>query len=177
VNSVGPRACYDEGKRLAETLCADFQRLGRADARLVRIFNTYGPNMRLDDGRVVTNFLLQALRGEALTVYGDGSQTRSFCYVDDLVEGFVRVLAAPANLGPVNLGNPQEFTMLELAQAVQAEVGSSVPIRHLPLPVDDPKQRCPDITKARTHLQWQPTIALAEGLRRTAAYIRPLCQR
>lgn len=177
VNSIGPRACYDEGKRLAETLCADFHRLGRADARLVRIFNTYGPNMRLDDGRVVTNFLLQALRGEALTVYGDGSQTRSFCYVDDLVEGFVRVLAAPANLGPVNLGNPKEFTMLELAQAVQAEVGSSVPIRHLPLPVDDPKQRCPDITKARTHLQWQPTIALAEGLRRTAAYIRPLCQR
>ena len=177
VNSVGPRACYDEGKRLAETLCADFQRLGRADARLVRIFNTYGPNMRLDDGRVVTNFLLQALRGEALTVYGDGSQTRSFCYVDDLIEGFVRVLAAPTNLGPVNLGNPQEFTMLQLAQAVQAEVGTDTPIRHLPLPVDDPKQRCPDITKARTHLQWQPTIELAEGLRRTAAYIRPLSLR
>lgn len=177
VNSTGPRACYDEGKRLAETLCADFQRLGRVDARLVRIFNTYGPNMRLDDGRVVTNFLLQALRGEALTVYGDGSQTRSFCYVDDLIEGFVRVLAAPANLGPVNLGNPQEFTMLELAQAVQAEVGSAAPIRHLPLPVDDPRQRCPDITKARTHLQWQPTIALPEGLRRTAAYLRPLSQR
>ena len=177
VNSVGPRACYDEGKRLAETLCADFERLGRGDARLVRIFNTYGPNMRLDDGRVVTNFLLQALRGEALTVYGDGSQTRSFCYVDDLIEGFVRVLAAPTNLGPVNLGNPTEFTMLQLAQAVQAEVGSTVPIRHLPLPVDDPKQRCPDITKARTHLQWQPTIELTEGLRRTAAYIRPLSQR
>lgn len=177
VNSVGPRACYDEGKRLAETLCADFQRMGRVDARLVRIFNTYGPNMRLDDGRVVTNFLLQALRGEALTVYGDGSQTRSFCYVDDLIEGFMRVLAAPTNLGPVNLGNPKEFTMLQLAQAVQAEVGSTVPIRHLPLPVDDPKQRCPDITKARTHLQWQPTIELAEGLRRTAAYIRPLSLR
>ena len=177
VNSVGPRACYDEGKRLAETLCADFQRLGRVDARLVRIFNTYGPNMRLDDGRVVTNFLLQALRGEALTVYGDGSQTRSFCYVDDLIEGFVRVLAAPTNLGPVNLGNPTEFTMLQLAQAVQSEVGSTVPIRHLPLPVDDPKQRCPDITKARTHLQWQPTIELTEGLRRTAAYIRPLSLR
>jgi len=177
VNSVGPRACYDEGKRLAETICADFQRLGRVDARLVRIFNTYGPNMRLDDGRVVTNFLLQALRGEALTVYGDGSQTRSFCYVDDLIEGFVRVLAAPTNLGPVNLGNPQEFTMLQLAQAVQAEVGTDTPIRHLPLPVDDPKQRCPDITKARTHLQWQPTIELAEGLRRTAAYIRPLSLR
>jgi UDP-glucuronate decarboxylase len=177
VNSVGPRACYDEGKRLAETICADFQRLGRVDARLVRIFNTYGPNMRLDDGRVVTNFLLQALRGEALTVYGDGSQTRSFCYVDDLIEGFMRVLAAPTNLGPVNLGNPTEFTMLQLAQAVQAEVGSTVPIRHLPLPVDDPKQRCPDITKARTHLQWQPTIELAEGLQRTAAYIRPLSLR
>ena len=177
VNSVGPRACYDEGKRLAETLCADYQRLGRVDARLVRIFNTYGPNMRLDDGRVVTNFLLQALRGEALTVYGDGSQTRSFCYVDDLIEGFVRVLAAPTNLGPVNLGNPSEFTMLQLAQAVQAEVGTATPIRHLPLPVDDPKQRCPDITKARTHLQWQPSIELAEGLRRTAAYIRPLSPR
>ena len=177
VNSVGPRACYDEGKRLAETLCADFHRLGRVDARLVRIFNTYGPNMRLDDGRVVTNFLLQALRGEALTVYGDGSQTRSFCYVDDLIEGFVRVLAAPTNLGPVNLGNPSEFTMLQLAQAVQAEVGSKAAIRHLPLPVDDPKQRCPDITKARTHLRWQPSIELAEGLRRTAAYIRPLSQR
>lgn len=177
VNSVGPRACYDEGKRLAETLCADFQRMGRVDARLVRIFNTYGPNMRLDDGRVVTNFLLQALRGEALTVYGNGSQTRSFCYVDDLIEGFMRVLAAPTNLGPVNLGNPKEFTMLQLAQAVQAEVGSTVSIRHQPLPIDDPKQRCPDITKARTHLQWQPTIELAEGLRRTAAYIRPLSLR
>jgi UDP-glucuronate decarboxylase len=177
VNSVGPRACYDEGKRLAETICADFQRLGRVDARLVRIFNTYGPNMRLDDGRVVTNFLLQALRGEALTVYGDGSQTRSFCYVDDLIEGFVRVLAAPTNLGPVNLGNPTEFTMLELAQAVQAEVGMVTPIQYRPLPVDDPKQRCPDIAKARAHLQWQPTVELAEGLRRTTAYLRPLSQR
>jgi UDP-glucuronate decarboxylase len=162
---------------LAETICADFQRLGRVDARLVRIFNTYGPNMRLDDGRVVTNFLLQALRGEALTVYGDGSQTRSFCYVDDLIEGFVRVLAAPTNLGPVNLGNPQEFTMLELAQAVQAEVGMVTPIQYRPLPVDDPKQRCPDIAKARAHLQWQPTVELAEGLRRTTAYLSPLSQR
>lgn len=174
VNPVGPRACYDEGKRLAETLCADFQRLGRVDARLVRIFNTYGPNMRTDDGRVVTNFLLQALRGEALTVYGEGRQTRSFCYVDDLIEGFVRILAAPANPGPVNLGNPREFTMLELARAVQAAVGSDLPIRHLPLPVDDPRQRCPDITKARAMLGWQPTIELAEGLRRTTAYLRPL---
>lgn len=177
VNPVGPRACYDEGKRLAETLCADFRRLGRVDARIVRIFNTYGPNMRTDDGRVVTNFLLQALRGEALTVYGEGRQTRSFCYVDDLIEGFVRVLAAQENIGPVNLGNPQEFTMLELAQAVQAEVRSAVPIRHLPLPVDDPRQRCPDISKARTRLGWQPTIPLAEGLRRTAEFIRPLIRR
>jgi UDP-glucuronate decarboxylase len=172
VNPVGPRACYDEGKRLAETLCADFHRLGRVDARLVRIFNTYGPNMRMDDGRVVTNFLLQAMRGEALTVYGEGSQTRSFCYVDDLIEGFMRVLAAPTNLGPVNLGNPSEFTMLQLAQAVQAEVGATTAIRHLPLPVDDPKQRCPDISKARALLQWQPTVELAEGLRRTAAALR-----
>lgn len=177
VNPVGPRACYDEGKRLAETLCADFQRFGRVDARIVRIFNTYGPNMRTDDGRVVTNFLLQALRGEALTVYGEGRQTRSFCYVDDLIEGFIRVLAAPENLGPVNLGNPQEFTMLELAQAVQVEAGSAAPIRHLPLPVDDPRQRCPDISKARTHLGWQPTVPLAEGLRRTAESIRPLIRR
>lgn len=177
VNPVGPRACYDEGKRLAETLCADFQRLGRVDARIVRIFNTYGPNMRTDDGRVVTNFLLQALRGEALTVYGEGRQTRSFCYVDDLIEGFIRVLAAPENLGPVNLGNPQEFTVLELAQAVQVEAGSAAPIRRLPLPVDDPRQRCPDISKARTHLGWQPTVPLAEGLRRTAESIRPLIRR
>ncbi len=177
VNPIGPRACYDEGKRLAETLCADFHRRGRVDARLVRIFNTYGPNMRHDDGRVVTNFLLQAMRGEALTVYGDGSQTRSFCYVDDLIEGFARVLAAPTNHGPINLGNPREFTMLELAQAVQAEVGAKTAIAHLPLPVDDPRQRCPDISKATALLDWRPSVELTTGLRRTATYFRTQVQR
>ena len=177
VNPIGKRSCYDEGKRCAETLFFDYHRENKVDIRVIRIFNTYGPRMHEADGRVVSNFIVQALRGQDITIYGDGSQTRSFCYVDDLIEGFVRVLAAPTNLGPVNLGNPQEFTMLQLAQAVQAEVGTDTPIRHLPLPVDDPKQRCPDITKARTHLQWQPTIELAEGLRRTAAYIRPLSLR
>lgn len=177
VNPIGPRACYDEGKRVGETLCADFHRLGRVDARIVRIFNTYGPNMRGDDGRVVTNFLLQAMRGEALTVYGQGQQTRSFCYVDDLIEGFLRVLAHPQNLGPINLGNPHEFSLLELATAVQSVVGSTVPLRFQPLPVDDPRQRCPDITKAKQHLQWQPTVQLPEGLRRTAEYLRPFSQR
>lgn len=173
VNTTGPRACYDEGKRAAETLCADFTRLGRVDARLVRIFNTYGPHMRGDDGRVVTNFLLQAMSGKPLTVYGAGQQTRSFCYVDDLIEGFVRVLALPENHGPINLGNPNEFTMLQLAEAVQRLVGSSLPLRFEPLPADDPKQRRPDIAKARRLLDgWEPKIQLAEGLARTAAYFR-----
>ncbi len=173
VNSIGPRACYDEGKRAAETLCADFTRLGRVDARLVRIFNTYGPYMRYDDGRVVTNFLLQAMSGKPLTVYGAGQQTRSFCYVDDLIEGFVRVLGAKENHGPINLGNPNEFTMLELAEAVQKLIGSSVPLRFEPLPTDDPKQRRPDIAKAKSLLSgWEPKVQLADGLVRTLAYFR-----
>ncbi|MEY4032952.1 MAG: hypothetical protein RL492_146 [Verrucomicrobiota bacterium] len=173
VNSIGPRACYDEGKRAAETLCADFVRLGRADARLVRIFNTYGPHMRGDDGRVVTNFLLQALAGKALTVYGDGQQTRSFCYIDDLVEGMLRVLALAQNPGPINLGNPNEFTMLELATAVNRVVGASSPLRFEPLPTDDPKQRKPDIAKARRLLaDWQPQVQLTEGLAKTLAYLK-----
>jgi UDP-glucuronate decarboxylase len=173
VNSTGPRACYDEGKRAAETLCADFTRLGRVDARLVRIFNTYGPHMRGDDGRVVTNFLLQAMSGKALTVYGAGQQTRSFCYVDDLIEGFIRVLALRENPGPINLGNPNEFTMLQLAEAVQRVVGSSLPLRFEALPTDDPKQRRPDIAKARLLLNgWEPKVQLAEGLARTLAYFR-----
>ncbi len=177
VNSTGPRACYDEGKRAAETLCADFTRLGRVDARLVRIFNTYGPHMRGDDGRVVTNFLLQALSGKALTVYGAGQQTRSFCYVDDLIEGFVRVLALRENQGPINLGNPNEFTMLQLAEAVQRVVGSSLPLRFEALPTDDPKQRRPDIAKARRLLNgWEPEVQLAEGLARTLAYFRNQAQ-
>lgn len=173
VNPIGPRACYDEGKRAAETLCADFTRQGRGDARLVRIFNTYGPHMRGDDGRVVTNFLLQAMSGKPLTVYGAGQQTRSFCYVDDLIEGFVRVLALPENQGPINLGNPNEFTMLQLAEEVQKLVGSSQPLRFEPLPVDDPKQRRPDIAKARRLLGgWEPKVQLAEGLGKTLDYFR-----
>ena len=175
VNSIGPRACYDEGKRAAETLCADFTRLGRVDARIVRIFNTYGPHMRDDDGRVVTNFILQALEGRALTVYGAGQQTRSFCYVDDLIEGFMRMLALPSNPGPINLGNPYEFTMLELADKVQALVGTKLPIQFNPIPVDDPRQRRPDITKAKQMLNgWEPKIQLQEGLTKTVAYFRGL---
>ncbi len=173
VNPIGPRACYDEGKRAAETLCADFQRLGRVDARMVRIFNTYGPYMRGDDGRVVTNFILQALKNEPLTVYGTGQQTRSFCYVDDLIEGFIRVLALETNQGPINLGNPNEFTMLELAEKVQALVGSKLPIVFNPLPVDDPKQRRPDISKAKKYLNnWEPKVQLREGLEKSLAYFR-----
>jgi UDP-glucuronate decarboxylase len=173
VNPIGPRACYDEGKRAAETLCADFQRLGRVDARIVRIFNTYGPYMRDDDGRVVTNFILQALKGQALTVYGTGQQTRSFCYVDDLIEGFVRVLALPSNPGPINLGNPNEFTMLELAEKVQALVGSKLPIVFNPLPIDDPKQRCPNIDKAKKLLNhWEPQVQLREGLEKTVLFFK-----
>jgi UDP-glucuronate decarboxylase len=174
VNTLGPRACYDEGKRIGETLCADFTRLGRVDARLVRIFNTYGPRMRGDDGRVVTNFIAQALAGQALTIYGEGDQTRSFCYVDDLIEGIVRVSALPSNPGPINLGNPVEFTMLELAAEVQGLTGSQLPLVRHPLPVDDPKQRQPDITKARRLLGWEPKVPLAAGLARTIDYFRAL---
>jgi UDP-glucuronate decarboxylase len=175
VNSVGPRACYDEGKRAAETLCADFTRLGRVDARIVRIFNTYGPHMRDDDGRVVTNFILQSLEGRALTVYGAGQQTRSFCYVDDLIEGFIRMMALPSNPGPINLGNPHEFTMLELADKIQAIVGTKLPIEFNPIPVDDPRQRRPDITKAKQMLNgWEPKIQLQEGLTKSIAYFRSL---
>ena len=174
VNTLGPRACYDEGKRIGETLCADFTRLGRVDARLVRIFNTYGPQMRGDDGRVVTNFIAQALAGQALTIYGEGDQTRSFCYVDDLIEGIVRVFALPSNPGPINLGNPVEFTMLELAAEVQRLTGSQLPLVRRPLPADDPKQRQPDITKARRLLSWEPQVPLAAGLARTIDYFRAL---
>jgi UDP-glucuronate decarboxylase len=177
VNLVGPRACYDEGKRLGETLCADFQRLGRVDARIVRIFNTYGPKMRKDDGRVVTNFIQQALAGKPLTVYGRGQQTRSFCYVDDLITGFLKVLEHSENLGPVNLGNPHEVSMLRLAQVIQELTASKSALEFLPLPVDDPKQRCPDITKAKTHLQWEPQISLEEGLTKTIAYFKNLAPR
>ncbi len=172
VNPIGIRACYDEGKRVAETLCFDYHRQNQVDIRVVRIFNTYGPNMHPDDGRVVSNFIVQALRGEPLTIYGDGTQTRSFCYVDDLVEGMVRMMACPDFTGPVNLGNPQEYTIRELAEKVIALVGSRSSIEFRPLPSDDPTRRRPDITLARTRLGWSPSVPLEEGLARTIAYFR-----
>jgi UDP-glucuronate decarboxylase len=167
VNSVGLRSCYDEGKRCAESLAMDFVRCHGADLRLVRIFNTYGPRMAVDDGRVVSNFIVQALRGEDLTVYGDGSQTRSFCYVDDLIEGFLSFMRQDEHTGPLNLGNPAEFTVLELAQMVIELTGSRSRIVHRPLPADDPRLRRPDVTNARAWLGFEPRVGLREGLTRT----------
>jgi UDP-glucuronate decarboxylase len=173
VNTIGPRACYDEGKRAAETLFFDYHRRYGLEIKVVRIFNTYGPRMAANDGRVVSNFIVQALRGEDLTIYGDGSQTRSFCYVDDLVEGFIRLMGSGAEeLGPVNLGNPGEFTMLELATQVLRLTGSTSKLSFQELPQDDPKQRCPDITRAREALSWAPTVDLSTGLARTIAYFQ-----
>jgi len=172
VNPIGIRSCYDEGKRLAETLMFDYRRQNQVDSKIVRIFNTYGPRMQENDGRVVSNFIVQALRGDDLTVYGDGSQTRSFCYIDDLVEGAVRMMNTPDFFGPVNLGNPGEFTILELANMVLKLTGSRSKIVNRPLPQDDPTQRQPNIALARRKLDWQPTIPLEEGLRRTLAYFR-----
>jgi UDP-glucuronate decarboxylase len=172
VNTIGRRSCYDEGKRCAETLFFDYHRENGVDIRVARIFNTYGPRMLADDGRVVSNFIVQALKGEDLTVYGDGTQTRSFCYVDDLVEGFVRLMKQEETVGPVNIGNPGEFTMLELAELVLKKVGGKSKITHLPLPADDPKQRRPDITLAKKALGWEPTVPLEEGLNRTIEYFR-----
>ncbi len=172
VNPIGRRSCYDEGKRCAETLFFDYHWQNRVDIRIARIFNTYGPRMLPDDGRVVSNFIVQALRGEPLTVYGDGSQTRSFCYVDDLIEGLVRLMNQDQTVGPLNLGNPGEFSMRRLAELTLELVGGRAKIVHQPLPADDPKQRCPDITLARRYLDWQPTIPLAEGLQRTIAYFK-----
>jgi len=169
VNTVGPRACYDEGKRAAETLFWEYGAHQGVETRIARIFNTYGPRMHPEDGRVVSNFVVQALRGEALTLYGDGSQTRSFCYVDDLVEGLIRLMASDEKM-PVNLGNPGEFTMLELAEAVQAAIGVQVDISFHPLPQDDPRQRCPDIARAGDVLGWAPRIPLAEGLKPTVEW-------
>ena len=175
VNPIGTRSCYDEGKRSAETLFFDYHRQHGVDIKVARIFNTYGPRMHPRDGRVVSNFITQALAGEDLTIYGDGSQTRSFCYADDLVEGFLRLMAADtAVTGPINLGNPGEFTMLELAEQVLRLTGSSSKITHKPLPADDPKQRQPDITQARVKLGWEPKVDLAEGLKSTIAYFRNL---
>ncbi|PGH59347.1 NAD-dependent dehydratase [Azospirillum palustre] len=173
VNTIGPRACYDEGKRCAETLFFDYHRQHKLDIKVIRIFNTYGPRMHPNDGRVVSNFIIQALKGEPITIYGDGQQTRSFCYVDDLIEGFLRFVDTPAGVtGPINLGNPGEFTMLELAEKVIRLTGSASTIEHMPLPQDDPKQRRPDIAKARALMQWEPAVPLDEGLDRTIAYFR-----
>ncbi|SMH41147.1 UDP-glucuronic acid decarboxylase family protein [Azospirillum agricola] len=173
VNPIGPRACYDEGKRCAETLFFDYHRQHKLEIKVARIFNTYGPRMHPNDGRVVSNFIMQALKGEPITIYGDGSQTRSFCYVDDLVEGLLRLMATgPDITGPINIGNPGEFTMLELAEKVIRLTGSSSRIVHLPLPQDDPRQRRPDITRAKNVLGWQPTIPLEEGLARAIPYFR-----
>ena len=171
VNPIGPRGCYDEGKRCAETLFFDFHRQHGINIRVARIFNTYGPRMHQNDGRVVSNFIVQALKGEPVTLYGDGSQTRSFCYVDDLVSGLIALMEAPDDvIGPINLGNPNEFTIDELAQQVITMTGSSSPVETRALPQDDPMQRCPDIGRAKTLLDWQPAIPLEDGLKRTIDY-------
>jgi len=172
VNSIGRRSCYDEGKRCAETLFFDYHRENKVDIRVVRIFNTYGPRMHEADGRVVSNFVVQAIRGEDVTVYGDGTQTRSFCYVDDLIEGIVRVMAQTETAGPINLGNPGEFTMNELAELTLRLVGGRSKIIHKRLPADDPRQRQPDISLAKRLLKWEPKVPLEEGLRRTIADFR-----
>ena len=175
VNTLGPRACYDEGKRAAETLFFDYYRQHHVEIRIARIFNTYGTRMHPQDGRVVSNFIIQALQGEPITLYGDGSQTRSFCYVDDLIEGFIRLMAADEGVtGPVNLGNPHEISVRTLAERVIALTGAQSEIVFRPLPQDDPTQRCPDIGLARRMLGWEPTIALDDGLQATIAYFRDL---
>ncbi len=177
VNPIGPRSCYDEGKRCAETLFFDYHRQTGLQIKVARIFNTYGPRMHPHDGRVVSNFILQALRGEDITIYGDGAQSRSFCYVDDLVDGLIRLMETPdAVTGPVNLGNPGEFTILELAEQVLALIGSSSKLRFEPLPQDDPRQRKPDIDLARRLLGWEPTVPLADGLKRTVPYFEGLLE-
>jgi UDP-glucuronate decarboxylase len=170
VNPIGIRSCYDEGKRVAETLMMDYHRQNNVDIRIIRIFNTYGPRMAENDGRVVSNFILQALRDEDITVYGDGSQTRSFCYVSDLVEGMIRMMECDGFIGPVNLGNPVENTILEFAEKIITITGSASKIIFQPLPQDDPKQRQPDISLARKKLAWEPTVALHDGLKTTATY-------
>jgi UDP-glucuronate decarboxylase len=177
VNPIGPRSCYDEGKRCAETLFFDYHRQHNLDIRVARIFNTYGPRMHPNDGRVVSNFIVQALKGEDITLYGDGRQTRSFCYVDDLIEGFIRFMDVPRKPdgsagfpGPINLGNPGEFTIRQLAEKVIELTGSSSKLAFRPLPADDPMQRCPDISRAADYLQWKPNVQLEEGLKKTIAY-------
>jgi UDP-glucuronate decarboxylase len=174
VNPIGPRSCYDEGKRIAESLMMNYHDAHGTEIRIMRIFNTYGPRMDPNDGRVISNFIRQALVGDDLTIYGDGTQTRSFCYCDDLIEGMLRLMDQDDQIGPVNIGNPVENTMLELADAVISATGSSSKIVHYPLPKDDPQQRCPDITRAREVLDWEPKVALAEGLQNTIAWHRDL---
>ena len=173
VNPIGIRSCYDEGKRCAETLFFDYHRQCGLEIKVVRIFNTYGPRMHHADGRVVSNFIVQSLQGEPITMYGDGQQTRSFCFVSDLIDGFIRLMDSPAEVtGPINIGNPVEFSMLELAQLVQDKTGSKLDFQFKPLPQDDPRQRQPDITRARNILGWEPKVALSEGLDRTIDYFR-----
>jgi len=175
VNPIGIRSCYDEGKRCAETLFFDYWRQHRLEIKVVRIFNTYGPRMHPRDGRVVSNFIVQALAGEDITIYGDGRQTRSFCYVDDLIDGLVRMMQSrPEVTGPINLGNPGEFTMLELAEKVITQVGSKSRIRFAPPPADDPRQRKPDLTYARQELEWEPKVSLEDGLKETIAHFKRL---
>jgi UDP-glucuronate decarboxylase len=171
VNPIGPRACYDEGKRCAETLFFDYHRQFGINIKVARIFNTYGPRMHPNDGRVISNFILQALRGEAITIYGDGSQTRSFCYVDDMVDGLIKLMNSPDDLtGPINLGNPEEITILELADKIIKLAASRSEIIFKPLPADDPRQRKPDITLAKEKLGWSPSVSLEEGLEKTIHY-------
>ncbi len=178
VNPIGPRSCYDEGKRCAETLFFDYHRQHGLSIKVARIFNTYGPRMHPEDGRVVSNFIVQALRGDDITLYGDGSQTRSFCYVDDLVDGLMRLMETPAAVtGPINLGNPGEFTIRQLAETVLAMTGSRSQLVTLPLPQDDPRQRRPDLARAKAELDWQPSTALRDGLERTIGYFRQLLDR
>ncbi len=172
VNSIGPRSCYDEGKRCAETLFFDYHRQSKVDIRVIRIFNTYGPRMHPNDGRVVSNFIVQALKGEPLTLYGDGQQTRSFCYVDDLIEGMVKMMNQDNVIGPINLGNPDEFTIRELAETVLRLTGSKSSLVFHPLPEDDPTQRKPDIKKAKELLDWMPKVALEDGLKETISYFK-----
>ncbi|HXH75732.1 MAG TPA: UDP-glucuronic acid decarboxylase family protein [Bacteriovoracaceae bacterium] len=175
VNTIGIRSCYDEGKRCAETLFFDYHRQHKVKIKVIRIFNTYGPRMHPNDGRVVSNFIVQALKNQDITIYGTGNQSRSFCYVDDLIDGMVRTMNTDAAFtGPVNVGNPNEFTMLELAQSVIRLTGSSSKLCFKPLPQDDPKQRCPDISLAKKMLDWEPTVQLDEGLKRTIEYFRPM---
>lgn len=174
VNTLGERSCYDEGKRCAETILYDYHRASNLDLRIVRIFNTYGPNMQVDDGRVVSNFIIQALRGEDITIYGDGSQTRSFCYFSDLISGFIKFMLCEKTDNPMNLGNPSEFTILELADLVLSKIQTKSKIVFLPLPQDDPKQRKPDISKAKRLISWEPEISLEEGLDPTISYFSKL---